>query len=137
MKNIAGSNIKKIKSIKRRIDKVKITTAWVSPFEKKYNKTTYENMKKLEIIDELHQRSVKFSSSLPQKDLMSLLQYEMYGIQQLPALLYGYPKKSLGDLNLEQYEILPNELLHDISNFIKNIYQEIPAHVNKNEIDKV
>ena len=94
-------------------------------------------MKKLEIIDELHQRSVKFSSSLPQKDLMSLLQYEMYGIQQLPALLYGYPKKSLGDLNLEQYEILPNELLHDISNFIKNIYQEIPAHVNKNEIDKV
>ena len=68
-------------------------------------------MKKLKIIDELHQRSVKFSSGLPKKDLMSLLQYEMYGIQQLPALLYGYLKKILGDLNLEQYEILPNEPL--------------------------
>ena len=42
-------------------------------------------MKKIEIVDELHQRSVKFTSSLPQKDLMSLLQYEMHGIQQLPA----------------------------------------------------
>ena len=90
-------------------------------------------MKKIEIIDELHQRSVKFNSSFPQKDLMSLLQYEMHGIQRLPALLYGYPKKSLGDLKLEQYEILPKEPLQDISNYVKNIYQEIPAHVSKNE----
>ena len=60
-------------------------------------------MKKLEIVDELHRRSVKFTSSLPQKDLMSVLQYEMHGVQQLPALLYGYPKQSLGNLNLEHW----------------------------------
>ena len=41
----------------------------------------HENMKKIEIIDKLHQRKVKFSFSLPQKDLISLLQYEMHGIQ--------------------------------------------------------
>ena len=119
-------------SIKERIEKVKITTTSVSRLEKNTIKL-YENMKKIEIIDELHQRSVKFSFSLPQKDLMSLFQYEMHGIHRLPALLYGYPQKSLGDLNLEQYEILPNEPLHDISNYIKNIYQEIPAHVSKNQ----
>ena len=129
VKNVAGSNIKKVMSIKERIEKVKITTTSVLRLEKNTIKL-HENMKKIEIIDELHQRSVKFSSSLPQKDLMSLLQYEMHGIQRLPALLYGYPKQSLGDLNLEQYEILPNEPLHDISNYIKNIYQEIPAHVS-------
>ena len=49
----------------------------------------------------------------------------MHGIQRPPALLYGYPKKSLEDLNLEQYEILPNESLHDISNYIKKHLQLI------------
>lgn len=52
-----------------------------------------KNMKK-KIIDELHQRSVKFSSSLPQKELMSLLQSDMHGIQRLSALFYGYSKKA-------------------------------------------
>ena len=73
VKNIAGSNIKKVMSIKERIEKVKIMTTSVSRLEKNTIKL-YENLKKVEIIDELHQRSVKFSSSLPQKDLMSLLQ---------------------------------------------------------------
>ena len=122
--------------IKERIEKVKIITTSVSRLEKNTIKLN-ENMKKIEIVDELHQRSVKFNSSLPQIDLMSLLQYEMHGIQRLRALLYGYPQKSLGYLNLEQYEILPNEPLHDISNYIKNIYQEIPAHFSKNEKNKV
>ena len=122
--------------IKERIEKVKITTTSVSRLEKNTIKL-YENVKKIEVVNELLQRSVKFSSSLPQKDLMSLLQYEMHGVQRLPALLYGYPKKSLGYLNLEQYEMLPNEPLHDMSNYIKNIYQEIPAHFSKNEKNKV
>ena len=39
VKNIAGSNIKNVMSIKERIYKVKITTTPVSRLEKKYNKT--------------------------------------------------------------------------------------------------
>ena len=122
--------------IKERIEKVKITTTSVSRLEKNTIKL-YENVKKIEVVNELHQRSVKFISSLPQKELMSLLQYEMHGVQRLPAFLYGYPKKNLGYLNLKQYEMLPNEPLHDISNYIKNIYQEIPAHFSKNKKNKV
>ena len=49
---------------------------------------------KKKIIDELHQRSVKFSSSLPQKELMSPLQSDMHGIQRLSAFFYGYSKKA-------------------------------------------
>ena len=59
--------------IKERIEKVKITITSVSRLEKNTIKL-YENVKKTEVVNELHQRSVKFSSSLPQKDLMSLLQ---------------------------------------------------------------
>ena len=120
-------------SIKERIGKVKITTISVSLLQK-ITIELYENMKKyIEIVDELHQRSVKFSSNLPQRELMSLLQYEMHSIKQLTAILCVYLRKNLEGLNLEQYEILPNESLHDISNYIKNIYQQIPDHASKNK----
>ena len=91
-KNTASSNIKKAMSIRERFEKVKITTTSVSRLEKNTTKL-YKNMKK-KIIDELHQRSVKFSSNLPQKELMSLLQSEMHGIQRLSALFYDYSKKA-------------------------------------------
>ena len=35
------------------------------------------------------------------------------------------------ELSLSQHEILPTDTLHDISNHIKNIYQELPFHVDK------
>ena len=65
------------------------------------------------------------------KTLLDILHYEMHGIQRLPSLLYDYPHQNLQDLNLSQYEILPTEPLYDISNHIKNIYQELPFHVEK------
>ena len=53
----------------------------------------------------------------------------MHGIQRLSALLFYNPLTPLSDLNLTDYEILANEPLHDISNHIKNIQDEIPYHV--------
>ena len=37
------------------------------------------------------------------------------------------------ELSLSHYEILPNESLHDVSNYIKNIYLELPSHMTSNE----
>ena len=37
------------------------------------------------------------------------------------------------DLNLERYEILPCEPLHDIVGHIKNLYEEIPVHLTSSE----
>ena len=34
---------------------------------------------------------------------------------------------------MSHYEILPNEPLHDVSNYIKSIYQELPSHITNNE----
>ena len=109
---------------------MKFTTNSVSHLERKSLKL-YDNLRKPDIIDELHQRKVKFTSSLSQKELMDLLLHEMHGIHRLPSLLYDYSHQDLKELNLSQYEILPTEPLHDISYHIKNIYQELPFHVDK------
>ena len=47
--------------------------------------------------------------------------------------MYNSPLDTLESLNLSKYEILFTEPLHDISNHIKNLYQEIPYHVRKNK----
>ena len=65
--------------------------------------------------------------------LQSLLDIEMHGIRRMPALLLNNPFSSLETSNLKKYEILVNEPLHDISNHIKNIQQELPHHVGKDK----
>ena len=79
VKSIASSFRKKVLSIQDRVEKVKSTTNSVSRLERKSLKL-YDNLKKPDIIDELHQRKVKFTSSLSQAQLMDLLLYEMHGI---------------------------------------------------------
>ena len=76
-------------SLQDRIEKVKSTTMSQIKLQKQQLKL-YERLSKTEIIDELHQRAVKFTSTLTKKDLMDILSYEMHGIQRLPALWYDY-----------------------------------------------
>ena len=40
----------------------------------------FDRLSKTEIIDELHQRAVKFTSTLTKKGFMDILNYEMRGI---------------------------------------------------------
>ena len=47
----------------------------------------------------------------------------------MPALLFENPTKDLKAINLEDYEILVCEPMHDISNHIANILTELPSHV--------
>ena len=54
-------------------------------------------------------------------------------IQRVLALMYKNPLDFLESLNLSKYGIVFTEPLHNISNHIKNLYQEIPYHVSKNE----
>ena len=91
----------------------------------------YDNLKKHEIIEELQCRQIKFYESKPAKDLQNILDDTVHGIQRFPTILYGNESVSLADINLQDYEILFTEPLHDISNHIKNLYAEIPYHVDK------
>ena len=55
----------------------------------------------------------------------------MHGIQRLPALMYYNPHTDIQQINLQTYEIIFTEPLHDISNHIKNLNTELPYHIEK------
>ena len=94
-------------------------------------------MKKHEIVEELRQRNVKFLSTLPAKELQSFFDFEMHGIQRLPALLFGQSNFNLQSLHLDSYEILTHEPLHDFMNYIKNLSEELPLHLPKQKKEKL
>ena len=61
----------------------------------------------------------------------------MYGIQRLPALLFGQSNFNLQSLYLNSYEILTQEPLHDFMNYIKNLHKELPLHLPKEKKEKL
>ena len=79
-----------------------------------------------------HELAVRGINSLGKKDeLKRRLQQELGGVQRVPTLLYGAESESMENLGLNQYEITLSEPLHDYSNHIKNLLNEIPAHLSK------
>ena len=90
----------------------------------------YENLSKVDTIDELHQRNISFSQSQIKEFLHKLLKKEVKGIQHVPALLV--PNINNVDI-LNNYEVLPNEPMHDIAGHWKNLLEEIPHHLSKTE----
>ena len=112
-------------SLQDRINKVKESVTSQNKLDNKRIKL-YSNLDKSALIDELHQRKLKFEPKASIKDLQIKLQNEMHGIQRLPALLYNFPNSTLNDLNLSTYEILCTEPLHDVSNHTKNLFNELP-----------
>ncbi len=53
-------------------------------------------------------------SSMKKPEMQSLLTEELKGAQRVPALLITNPTQSLHELNLQDYEILNCEPLHDL-----------------------
>ena len=56
---------------------------------------------------------------------------ELAGHCRVPALLFNAPKTTLEDLGASKYEIVPCEPMHDLSNHITNLLDELPNHVSK------
>ena len=104
-----------ILSLQDRVNKIVKTLASLCKLNQ--NKTNlYDKMKKHEIAEELRQRNVKFLSTLPAKELQSFFDFEMHGMQRLPALLFGQSNFNLQSLHLDSYEIPTYETLHDFMN---------------------
>ena len=95
------------------------------------NTKLFSKLSKPEVVEELRQRRIKFTCQSTTKELQGLLDCEMHGIQRLPAVLSNNHALTLKDINLENYEILKNEPLHDVSNQIKNLSEEMSNHVPK------
>ena len=93
----------------------------------------YSGLHKGDIITELMQRKVKFISDNTKAELVKHLDAEMHGVQRVPALYFTRPLAAPEDMNLELYECLGCEPLHCIGNHIKNLFEEIPYHLEKEE----
>ena len=72
-------------------------------------------------------------SHLSKKELETLLTEEVKGKECLPALVHH----SIEEFEfLQKYKVLPMEVLYTIAGHIKNIYQEIQYHLDKQEKEK-
>ena len=120
-----------IQSVKQRMEKVLESVASQSKIHHRATKL-YNNLSKTEIMQELHERGVKFIHNDNKNNLELKLKVEMHGIQRLPAL-YFEEHDFNDDLMINKYEILPCEPLHDVKGHISNLYEELIHHVNKQE----
>ena len=79
----------------------------------------YSNLDKVDLIDELHQRKIKFFQNQTKGSLEKLLVKEMKGIKPGPALLFNNDDMEI----IRTYEVLANEPMHDIAVHLRNLIE--------------
>ena len=100
----------------------------------------FQNLRKEELIDELEDRGIDTFKLNSKSSLQEELTSTLHGISRPPALLMDSPEKTSQEMNLEMYEIMACEPLHDICNVVQNVITELPYHVEdkkvKSELEK-
>ena len=128
VKDNVYSSYRKIYSYQDRQKKI-IKTSGSRRRSKGGNVKLYDKLEKDELTRELVERDVDFDK-YTMKDLKEKLTKEMHGMQRVPSLLFNNPEGDINSLGLSSYEILACEPLHDIMNHIKNLFLEIPHHID-------
>ncbi|CAC5399835.1 unnamed protein product [Mytilus coruscus] len=105
----------------------------VSKMLKEKNLNPLRNMKKNDLIDELEDRHVN-THTWGKPRLQQELNDILHGISRPPALMTSAPEKSAQQLNLDSYEVMMCEPLHDLSNVIINFINELPHHADNNDV---
>ena len=67
------------------------------------------------------------------EQVRTLLESEIRSMQRLLPLFFSNATSDLNDLNFSYYKILPHEPLQDISNHIKNLFNELLHHKKMKE----
>ena len=84
-----------------------------------------DNLKVADLRKELQTRGVETQGML-KPQLMSLLTDILQGVQRVPTLLTLCPTQSLTSLNIQKYEVIDCEPLHDLKGHLYNLLPEIP-----------
>ena len=79
-----------------------------------------------------HEKRRIYTHFTTKKELAPLLQETLEGIQRVPSLLITNPTQNLEELNMQQYQVLECEPLHDIKGHICNILSELPSLLDSN-----
>ena len=89
----------------------------------------FSQRSKSEIINELHERGIQFMSTSSKNDLKAI---QFNTVQSIVTFMFfSQPLATFLDINIPSYKCLPCEPLHCITNHIKNLYEELPYHLNK------
>ena len=72
-----------------------------------------------------------FHSATTKKDCQAILAQTLKGVQPVPTLLLPSPSQSLSSLNLDKYEILDSEPLHDLKGHLQHLFAELPFILDK------
>ena len=88
------------------------------------------NLRKEDLKTEVIGRGLEVDGD-KKEDYQKALTTELAGQCRVPALLYHEPSTPLEDLGLSKYEILSCEPMHDLSNHITNLLEELPNHVTE------
>ena len=128
VKDYVYSSYRKIYSYQDRQKKI-IKTSSSRRRSKGGSVKLYDKLDKDELTRELVERDVDFDK-YTMKDLKEKLTKEMHGMQRVPSLFFNNPEGDINSFGLSSYEILACEPLHDIMNHIKNLFLEIPHHID-------
>ena len=85
------------------------------------------DLKVKELRTELEARGIFVTSQMKRPDLDDLLTQVLRGVTRVPALLLTNPTQQLSSLNLEKYEIVACEPLHDLKGHLINLITELPS----------
>ena len=86
----------------------------------------FKDLKLDDLQSELEARLVFVHDKMPKAELQQLLDQILKGVAQVPALLLTNPTQELSSLNLERYEVVASEPLHDIKGHAINLITELP-----------
>lgn len=85
----------------------------------------FDNLKVDQLRRELTARGTQ-DTSVKKEVLREMLDCILQGVVRVPALLLPNPTRTLTSLNLQKYEVLASEPLHDLKGHLINIITELP-----------
>ena len=95
----------------------------------------YDRLNKDELRQKLEARGVK-DYPATRKGRADTLKGILCGVQRVPSLLMFSPKRALGDLNLQDYEVLPFESLHDLEGYLGSVLRKLPSVIQNGALKK-
>ncbi len=85
----------------------------------------FETLTREQMSDELHARQISDIGTTKKRHTQALKE-ALQGVHRVPSLLLNNPTQKLQNVNLEDYQILDYEPLHDLKGHLSNLFDELP-----------
>ncbi|KAI8481571.1 hypothetical protein Bbelb_406710 [Branchiostoma belcheri] len=90
----------------------------------------FKGLKKEELLRNLEATGMEYDTTGNKSVLEQELKEHLEGVSHVPALCFGQQNSTMSEINLLKYEVSPCEPLHVTKEHIKNVFEELPHHLN-------